>query len=245
MHFASALSASPLSSAFSALPRMIGVLSPGEFVLVQQLADLELHQVQQLLVVHHVHLVQEDDDVRHAHLTGQQDVLARLGHGAVTGRNHQHRAVHLRRARDHVLHVVGVTRAVDVRVVARLALVLHVGGRDRDAALALFRSLVDLIERHVVGQTLLREDLRDRRRQRRLAMVHVADRADVNVVLRAFEFCACHQRLPPMKGPAGIRRLRRTAADPTNVSHDPAKELEPTSRIELLTACLPCKCSTA
>ena len=97
------------------------------------------------------HLVHEHDDVGHVHLAGQQDVLARLRHRAVGGRHHQDRAVHLRGARDHVLHVVGVARAVDVRVVALRRLVLDVAGRDRDAALALlFRRLGDLVERDVL-----------------------------------------------------------------------------------------------
>jgi hypothetical protein len=58
----------------------------GEFVLVQQFADFHLHQLEQFGVVHHVALVQVDDDVGHAHLAGQQDVFAGLGHGAVGGR---------------------------------------------------------------------------------------------------------------------------------------------------------------
>ena len=41
-------------------------------------------------------------------LAGQQDVLARLGHGAVGGADHQDGAVHLGGAGDHVLDVVGV-----------------------------------------------------------------------------------------------------------------------------------------
>jgi hypothetical protein len=79
-----------------------------EVVLAQQLAHFHLDQLEQLGVVDHVALVQEHDDVGHAHLARQQDVLARLGHRAVSGRAHQDRAVHLRRTRDHVLHVVGV-----------------------------------------------------------------------------------------------------------------------------------------
>ncbi len=158
----------------------------------QQLAQLQLHQVQQLRIVHHVALVHEHHDVGHAHLTGQQDVLARLRHRTVGRRHHQDRAVHLRRAGDHVLHVVGVARAVHVRVVAVLALVLHVGGRDRDAALPLLRSLVDLVEGHEARQTLRRQDPRDRRRQRRLAVIDVTDRADVDVRLRTLELFLAH-----------------------------------------------------
>jgi hypothetical protein len=90
-----------------------------EAVLGQQLAKLHLHQLDQLFVVDHVDLVQPHHDGGHVHLAGQQNVLARLGHGAVVGRHHQDCAVHLRRTGDHVLDVVGVARAVHVRVVAR------------------------------------------------------------------------------------------------------------------------------
>jgi hypothetical protein len=66
-----------------------------ELVLAEQLADLELDEVQQLLVVDHVDLVQEDHDVGHLDLAGQEDVLAGLGHRAI-GRGHdQDGAVHL------------------------------------------------------------------------------------------------------------------------------------------------------
>ena len=67
--------------------------------------------------------------MRHVHLTRQQHVLTRLRHRTVRGAHHQDRAVHLRRSRDHVLHVVRVARAVDVRVVTVLSLVLHVRRR--------------------------------------------------------------------------------------------------------------------
>ena len=42
------------------------------------------------------------------------------GIGPSAADDHQNRAVHLRRSRDHVLHVVGMPRAVHVRVVAVL-----------------------------------------------------------------------------------------------------------------------------
>jgi hypothetical protein len=54
-----------------------------EVVLGEQLADLDLDELEELLVVDHVGLVEEHDDVRHADLAGEQDVLARLGHRAV------------------------------------------------------------------------------------------------------------------------------------------------------------------
>ena len=123
-----------------------GDLVARELVLGEQLADFHLDQLEELGVVHHVGLVQVDDDVGHAHLTGEQDVLTGLGHGAVGGRHDQDSAVHLGGTGDHVLDVVGVARAVDVGVVPLLGLVLHVGGGDGDTALALFGSVVDGVE---------------------------------------------------------------------------------------------------
>src|SRR5215204_4024030 len=126
-----------------------------EVVLVEQVAHLDLDELQELLVVDHVGLVEEHDDVRHADLAGEQDVLAGLGHRAVRRGHHEDRAVHLRGARDHVLHVVGVARAVDVRVVAVLRLVLDVRRGDGDPALLLLRSVVDLLEGARLATVLL------------------------------------------------------------------------------------------
>src|SRR5215210_1906213 len=147
-----------------------------ELVLREELADLHLDELEQLEVVDHVGLVQEHDDVGHLDLAREQDVLPRLRHRAVGGRDHQDRAVHLRGSRDHVLDVVGVAGAVDVRVVTVLRLVLDVRGVDRVAA-------------------LLREHLRDRGRERRLAVVDVTDRADVQMRLRPLELLLAHSFL--------------------------------------------------
>jgi len=76
--------------------------------------------------------------------------------------------------------------------VAVRRLVLDVGDRDRDAALALFRGVVDRVERAVLRAALEREVHGDRRGQRRLAVVDVADRADVHVRLRALELLLGH-----------------------------------------------------
>ena len=133
---------------------------------------------------------------RHADLARQQDVLAGLRHRAVGRRHDQDRAVHLRRAGDHVLDVVGVAGAVDVRVVALVGLVLDVRGRDRDAARLLFRRLVDLVVGRERRAARFRQHLGDRRRQRRLAVVDVTDRADVAVRLVALEFLFGHRDSP-------------------------------------------------
>ena len=121
-------------------------------------------------------------------------MLAGLGHRAVGRGDDEDRAVHLGGAGDHVLDVVGVAGAVDVGVVAGVGLVLDVGDRDRDAALPLLGGVVDRVEGAVLRLTLQGEVLRDRRGERRLAMVDVADRADVHVRLGAFELLLGHGR---------------------------------------------------
>src|SRR6187200_911954 len=164
-----------------------------ELVLAEQLADLELDEVQQLLVVDHVDLVQEDHDVGHLDLAGQEDVLAGLGHRAI-GRGHdQDGAVHLGGTGDHVLDVVGVPGAVDMRVVPGVGLVLDVGDGDGDAALTLFGGVVDRVERAVLRLALQGEVLGDGRGQAGLAMVDVADRADIDVRLGALELLLGHR----------------------------------------------------
>jgi hypothetical protein len=125
--------------------------------------------------------------VRDVDLTGEQDVLAGLWHDAVGGGDDQDRPVHLRRAGDHVLDVVGVARAVDVGVVPVLRLVLDVRGRDRDPALLLLRGVVDLLEGLRLGPADGGERFRDRGRKRRLPVVDMTDRSDVHVRLIALE----------------------------------------------------------
>jgi hypothetical protein len=148
-------------------------------------------------------------------------VLARLRHRAVSGRTHQDRAVHLRRTRDHVLHVVRVTRAVNVRVVTVLRLVLHVRRVDRDAARLLFRRRVDLVVTLGFATELLRQNRRDRRRQRRLAMVNVANRADVHVRLRPLKLAFSHVTTSRSESENPDRSPRQSRAkDTKDGAHD-------------------------
>src|SRR5712692_2966886 len=173
-----------------------GGLVAGELVLGQQLAHLELDQVEQLLVVDHVRLVEGDDDRRHAHLAGQEHVLPRLGHGAIGGGDHENGSVDLRRAGDHVFDVVGVAWHVHVGVMPVGRLVFGVEDVDRDAALLLLRCLVDLVEgdEGVVRWVTLGEDLRDRGGKGCLAVVDMPHRADVEVGLRPLKLLLGHGR---------------------------------------------------
>jgi hypothetical protein len=64
--------------------------------------------------------------------------------------------------------------------------------RDRDAARLLFRRRVDLVVGLELAAETLSADLGQRRRQRGLAVVDVADRADVHVRLGALELFLGH-----------------------------------------------------
>ena len=168
----------------------------GEVVLAEQLADFHLDEFEQFGIVDQIDLVQIHHQRGHADLAGEQDVLAGLRHRAVGGGDDENRAVHLRRAGDHVLHIIGVAGAVDVGVVALGGLVFDVRRRNGDAARLLFRRLVDLViggEGRAAG---LGEDLGDGCGQRGLAVIDVTDGADVAVRLRARKFFLGHGRTP-------------------------------------------------
>src|SRR5207302_9217775 len=97
------------------------------------------------------------------------------------------------RPSDPVLHIVGVAGTIHVRVVPVLRLVLHVRRRDRDPARLLFRRLVDLVEgRELYLRIPLRQNLRNRRRQSRLPMIHVSYRPYVHVRLAPIKFLFAH-----------------------------------------------------
>ena len=168
-----------------------------ELVLGEEVTGLHLDEVNELLVVDHVALVQEHDDVRNADLTGEQDVLAGLGHRAVGSGDNEDSAVHLGSTGNHVLDVVGVAGAVNVSVVTSGGLVLNVGNGDRNAALALLGSLVDVLEGGEVGLAALglRQSLGDGSGQGRLTVVNVTDGADVNMRLSALKLFLGHEAL--------------------------------------------------
>ncbi len=85
-----------------------------------------------------------------------------------------------------------MARAIDVRVVARAALVFDVGSRYGDPALTLFRCFVDIREVDRSAAMLASHHLGDRGGQRGLAMIDVTDGADVAVRLVPLEFFLGH-----------------------------------------------------
>src|SRR5438046_391594 len=82
-----------------------------------------------------------------------------------------------------------------VRIVALRGLVLPVRRFDRDAARLFLRRRINLIVVPRLPAILLGQYVRHRRRQRRLAVIHVPDRAHVHVRLGALEFAFCHVAL--------------------------------------------------
>jgi len=85
-----------------------------------------------------------------------------------------------------------VAGAVYVRVVPLLRLIFHVRRVNRDSARFLFRRFVDFVIAHRRRVAVFRQHHRDRRRQRGLSMVYVADRSHVYVRLIALKFCLRH-----------------------------------------------------
>ena len=72
-----------------------GNIITGELVLAEEVADLHLDEVEKLLVIDLVGLVEEDNHGGDPDLTGEQDVLTGLGHGAIGGADHENGSVHL------------------------------------------------------------------------------------------------------------------------------------------------------
>ena len=122
-----------------------------------------------------------------SYLPGEQNVLPSLGHRSVSGGHHQDAAVHLSGSSDHVLDVIRVPGAVDVAVVAQLGLVLDVGAVDGDAAGLLLRRFVNVAKCLDLTEALGGKDSGDGLRESRLAVVDVADGADVDMWLGPIE----------------------------------------------------------
>ncbi len=131
----------------------------------QKLAHLHLDKLEKLRIIHHVDLVQIHDQRRHPDLAGQQNMLPGLRHRAVGRRNHQDRPIHLRRPGDHVLHIIGMARTVDMGIMPLRRLILDMRRRNRDPPRPLLRRLVDLVIRRIRRPARLRQNLGDRRRQ--------------------------------------------------------------------------------
>lgn len=156
-----------------------------EAVGAEKLTHLHLNELQHLRVLESINLVDEDNDLLDTDLAGEEQVLTGLGHLTIGSGDDDDSTVHRCGTSNHVLDVIGVTRAVDVRVVAVFGRVLDVGSRDGDTTLALLRSLVNGTIVEEVGETLLGLSLGDSGGKGGLAVIDVADGANVDVRLGA------------------------------------------------------------
>ncbi len=85
-----------------------------------------------------------------------------------------------------------MTRAVNVSIVTLVGLVLNVSGVDRDTTRLLFGSLIDGSVVLELSLTLQSQVLGDSGGQSGLAVVNVADGANVNVGLISLKLLLCH-----------------------------------------------------
>jgi len=165
----------------------------GEIIGAEKLSDFHFNKLDELFVVNHVALVQENNDLRHANLTGKKDVLAGLGHRAICCRNNENSAVHLSCTGDHVLNIVSMAGAVHVSIVTVCGLILNVSGIDGDTSFLFLGSRVDsIISLDLDGGVCQSQNLGDSSGKRGLTMVNVTDCANVNMWLVTFKFCLSH-----------------------------------------------------
>ena len=139
----------------------------------EKLSHLHLDELMHLFIVNDVALVEEDDDGFDADLTAEKDMLASLWHGTVCSRDDEDATVHSRGSCDHVLHVICVTWAIDMTVMAILCFVFNRGGINGNTSCLLLWRLVDIsivLERRCI---LLRQVLCNGSCKRRFTMINM------------------------------------------------------------------------
>ena len=104
--------------------------------------------------------------------------------------NHQNAPIHLRGTRNHILDIIRVSRTIDMSIMPILGLILDVARIDRNLPSLLLGRLVDVLVRHGLTPSLLGQYRRDCLGESGLAVIDVADGADVNVGFVAGEFVA-------------------------------------------------------
>mmetsp|Transcript_4725 Transcript_4725/g.8717 ORF Transcript_4725/g.8717 Transcript_4725/m.8717 type:complete len:207 (-) Transcript_4725:402-1022(-) len=150
-----------------------------ELVKCEQISNFHLYQLQKLGVVHHIHLVYKHDQVGHTDLSREQNMLAGLWHRPVRSADHQDSPIHLRRACNHILDIICMSRAIRVRIMPLFCLILYRGGINRNTSGLLLRSFIDLIIGEELGHLLICQHLGDCRRKRGLPVIYMPNGTDV------------------------------------------------------------------
>ena len=162
------------------------------FVKAEQVAYFHLYEFEKFGVVNQVHFIKEYNHAGNAYLTAEQDMLAGLGHRSVRCSYNEYGTVHLGSTRYHVLHIVGVSRAVNVSIVTLGSLILYVCSVDSYTTLFLFRCGVDRREVLNLGKSLIRKNLGYCGRKSCFTVVNVSDSTDIQMRLVTFESFFCH-----------------------------------------------------
>ena len=121
-------------------------------------------------------------------------MFASLRHRTISSSNYDDGTVHLSSTSNHVLNVVGVTRAVYVSIVTLFSFIFDVSSVNSNTTLFFFRSIINLIERLNIltsSETLV-EHLRNSGSQSSLTVVYVTNRTDVYMRFGTFKFLFSH-----------------------------------------------------
>src|SRR3990172_258319 len=115
-----------------------------------------------------------------------------LWHGTVIGSNYKYCSVHLCCAGYHVLHIVRMTRTVNMRIVPVHCLILNMRCGYRYTSLLFLRRLVYLVKWHILRISLRCQYPRQRTGQCRLTVVYMPYRPYVYMWLLALKLSLTH-----------------------------------------------------
>src|SRR5260364_35126 len=143
-------------------------------------------------------------------------------------------AVHLGSARNHVFHIIRVTGAINVRIMALLGFIFDVRGINRNTARFFFRRCINLGVCFCLAAEFLRQYSGNRRRERCFTVIHVPHCPDVYMRLATLKLAFGHSRLLN-------RQWLWIAPRATNMTL--FRNRVPMGRIELPTSPLPRECT--
>ena len=163
-------------------------------ILLQKFTQLHFNKLDHFRIVNKVTFIQENNQARNVYLASQKNVLTRLWHRTISCCNYQDSTIHLGSTSNHVLDIVGVSRAVNMSVVTLCCFVLDMGSINGNTTLFLFRSIINLIERlNLLACTqLFVEHFGDRGRQSSLTVVDMTDCTNVYMRFGTLKFFLSH-----------------------------------------------------